>query len=477
MAAGQPEAGTVAQRIKMFELKQHEQWVREEQASSPPIAARQRASSPVADNSAAGTIHSAAALHVVYPSSPSASGSIDAAGDAAQTAVDSVEASTSLQLVGSVADATGDGASDGLQASSYATMVGTEPSDILLLASDAADAVDACASDVLTASSGAAASADEPGASDTTTSDSEDNGQLEIAAANVTGCPAEARAASHDSGSARSMERSNALARDALAFWPAPQHGGRAKTQPDSQLASQTSELLLHFQGCWPGLTPNARAQFAPALRLFATLSHLDLRRLRLGLDGAEQLARALPALPHLRHLDIASNDLGPGGCEVLAGALPFCTFLEYFNAGSNRIDEASWARLATALAQGQVAPHTLLLPHNKMTLRSNNDGTLQRLLQHVRCLGLSACAIDAQGVSQLVAALQRNTCLDLLDLERNPLGCTGAQELAEGLPGLSVCHLNVRSCRIGRVGVAALVSGQRACGRSVRIDLAQIDA
>ena len=81
-------------------------------------------------------------------------------------------------------------------------------------------------------------------------------------------------------------------------------------------------------------------------------LTHLHLRRSRIGAEGAGRLAAGLAQCASLAHLDLGANWINADGAGRLAAALGHCASLAHLDLSQNEIGDEGVGRLAAVLGQ-----------------------------------------------------------------------------------------------------------------------------
>uniref|UniRef100_A0A3B4EIZ3 Ig-like domain-containing protein n=1 Tax=Pygocentrus nattereri TaxID=42514 RepID=A0A3B4EIZ3_PYGNA len=166
-------------------------------------------------------------------------------------------------------------------------------------------------------------------------------------------------------------------------------------------------------------------------------LERLGLSECRLTEESCADLASVLMVKNSpLRKLDLSENKLQDSGVKKLCDGLRSenCK-LETLNLSDCRLTEESCADLASALMVKNSPLRKLDLSYN--TLRDSGVKELCDGLRSENCkletLKLSSCSITDEGCAELVTALRSNpSYLTELDLDMNPLGASGVEQLIE---------------------------------------------
>ena len=130
----------------------------------------------------------------------------------------------------------------------------------------------------------------------------------------------------------------------------------------------------------------------AATLHTCTALTHLQLRRNDMRVEGVRQLLRTIRRCVVLQHIDLSLNGIGDEGVLALAPVLVHCTALAHLDLGANMIQEFG----ASVLAQH--VQHYPALTHFNI---GHND-------------------LRNTGAAHLAAALRRCPLLKVLDLSNN---------------------------------------------------------
>ena len=183
---------------------------------------------------------------------------------------------------------------------------------------------------------------------------------------------------------------------------------------PGSRLAS----LSLSFTGAKDG----ACGAIATRLAAGAPLHSLDLGGNIVSAEGVALLADAIgsPSGCALRVLNLSANwRIGPAGALALAAALPSSELRQLRLAGC-ALGAAPCGRIAAAIARSML--ELLDLSHNQIGDCGAWDlaWVLAEPRTRLTHLALQSNDIEDDGAAELVAALEANTTLELLDLSGN---------------------------------------------------------
>eukprot|EP00633_Aureoumbra_lagunensis_P003707 CAMPEP_0197301422 /NCGR_PEP_ID=MMETSP0890-20130614/50389_1 /TAXON_ID=44058 ORGANISM="Aureoumbra lagunensis, Strain CCMP1510" /NCGR_SAMPLE_ID=MMETSP0890 /ASSEMBLY_ACC=CAM_ASM_000533 /LENGTH=734 /DNA_ID=CAMNT_0042780721 /DNA_START=433 /DNA_END=2636 /DNA_ORIENTATION=- len=260
-----------------------------------------------------------------------------------------------------------------------------------------------------------------------------------------------------------------------------------------------------HFIPCSPNRLPEHLLSRWEWLRELADdnqdLTELDLRKKKIGDEGAKALAEALGTNFSLQQLGLAGNNIGDEGARAIAYAFEpnsmymFRTFQKLDLSGNNIGAEGAKA-LATALAtETSFRPQELWLNGNNIGAEGakalatalGTNPSLQTLElppfrialaetfatnTSLQKLDLSANNIGVEGAIAIGRALATNTSLKALNLGANNIGVEGAKALATALgTNTSLQKLWLGGNNIGDEGANAI-------GRALRTNtsLQQLD-
>ena len=204
-------------------------------------------------------------------------------------------------------------------------------------------------------------------------------------------------------------------------------------------------------------------------------LTHLGLRRNRLGAAGVRQLTVALPLFPALAQLDVSCNAIGAEGTEALAPALALCPALARLDASRNHIRAAGARSLGDVLGLCAALTH-LNLADNEFT---ELDGLAYGLVEcaSLTHLTLSNNELSEEGTDMLVGVLavsglpvgQACSRLQFLDLKN----CVRSSSIARGL-GLctSLTELRMHYNSISGPQAVEYAQALQRCPALARLDL-----
>ncbi|GLI58816.1 hypothetical protein VaNZ11_000563 [Volvox africanus] len=183
----------------------------------------------------------------------------------------------------------------------------------------------------------------------------------------------------------------------------------------DAPGVAALAAALLAWSPHLGAASPSSADPAAAASDCMPRLQHLRLEKCSFTPDAAEALAEALSRQAGaLSHLEVVDSDLGDAAAEALLAA-------------------PGWRKLSGASSV-------------------------------LSSLALPSCHIGLRGATQLGHLLASSCNLHSLNLANNKaLGCAGARALAEGLAAnRGLLRLDLSSCGIGAVGVAALAAALR---------------
>ncbi|XP_059523158.1 NACHT, LRR and PYD domains-containing protein 13 [Myotis daubentonii] len=157
---------------------------------------------------------------------------------------------------------------------------------------------------------------------------------------------------------------------------------------------------------------PSGR-HLADALLQNQGLTHLSLRRNRLGDEGVRSLSEALSHKDcSLQNLDLSECAFGEEGCWVLAEALGCNSGLKVLDVGGNRIQDAGGKRLCAALKRPSCTLNTLGLESCSLTSACCKDLSsalsVRKSLVNLNLLGND---LGPEGVNTLWKSLQKPSC------------------------------------------------------------------
>ena len=239
-------------------------------------------------------------------------------------------------------------------------------------------------------------------------------------------------------------------------------------------------------------------------------LTHLGLRDVKMGSEGAIALARFLVGNAYLTELQLRENSLGPVGIQAVAESIATMTSLTTLDVKSVGMDDAASARLFAALSQspsqlrnvdvsqntvlhrGSAALKTFLAKASSLTSLNAEqcgltDGHLTTVLQ-----GLHANVVNGSSLSTLILSgnnaaytdftpladsLRHSSCALLtLELAACHINDKGTKTICKSLTtsgGVRLKHLTLSqnfACSQGAVAIADMVRENRSLVR-VRIN------
>ena len=210
-------------------------------------------------------------------------------------------------------------------------------------------------------------------------------------------------------------------------------------------------------------------------------------------LDGSacDLLAKAVPPMTGLETLWLGSNLIGSGGavevikalcgsgvkqlwlnntgigeqdCETLCELLKSSHSLQHLHIHQNKLSSESVASIITGLSHNSSL--TKLDISNSHFRMANVDSLASILKDQSKCrlteLYLEDCLISSEGAVKLAAALCKNTALEHLDLNCNPIGehVEGVTAVAKMLvENKTVTKLYLRYCHISSEGAVKLAA------------------
>nr|KAF6269549.1 NLR family pyrin domain containing 13 [Myotis myotis] len=157
---------------------------------------------------------------------------------------------------------------------------------------------------------------------------------------------------------------------------------------------------------------PSGR-HLADALLQNQGLTHLSLRRNRLGDEGVRSLSEVLSHKDcSLQNLDLSECAFGVEGCWVLAEAMGCNSGLKVLDIGGNRIQDAGGKRLCAALKRPSCTLNTLGLESCSLTSACCKDLSsalsVRKSLVNLNLLGND---LGPEGVNTLWKSLQKPSC------------------------------------------------------------------
>ena len=224
-------------------------------------------------------------------------------------------------------------------------------------------------------------------------------------------------------------------------------------------------------------------------MHILRDLRELNLDHNKLDRSACDLLAKAVPSMSRLEKLWLSNNPIGCGGavevvkalcgsrmkllflgntwigepdCEALYELLRSSNSLQLLHTEQNNLSSKSVASIITGL--GHSNSLTKLDISNSQFSMANVDSLASILRDQSKCtltqLMLKDCQISGQGVSELAAALCKNSTLKHLELDHNPIGVEGASSMSDMLQhNTSLEDLDLFDDSIGEEGVRQLIS------------------
>ena len=210
----------------------------------------------------------------------------------------------------------------------------------------------------------------------------------------------------------------------------------------------------------------------------------LDLCKQQVGPLGAARIAAALPrvgsdAAGPVRHLLLGTDGLGDVGADVVAdGAGERGVQTLYL--GCNKITAVGACRIATRLRESPQSVRAVWLKRNPLGAAGGSAAAeLVESAPLLRTLDLVQTGLEPTGLAELVDALivasGSGREFERLYVGGNPLGSSGASELARLIRSGCVAELYASASGLGDTGARAVAEALRATpyGRVKRLSLA----
>lgn len=194
----------------------------------------------------------------------------------------------------------------------------------------------------------------------------------------------------------------------------------------DALCATTTS---LNLREC--GITDVSR--LAAALQVNTSLTSLNLRANRIGAEGASRLATTLKCNATLKCLNLWAAKIGDSGATSIATALQCNSTLTSLNLRANNIHTGA------PFVKGRLT--SLNLAFNKLGDVSQLAAALEKN-STLTSLDLQHCRI--KDVSFIAVALVKNSSLKTLNLAFNRINNAGAAKLADALVTNLTCALDL---------------------------------
>jgi hypothetical protein len=196
----------------------------------------------------------------------------------------------------------------------------------------------------------------------------------------------------------------------------------RARQEADrlqsAQSASGRTHVALKAMGwsaCWPA--------FFEALAENPAATHLDIRKSRMGLTGAQSLAGCLRRSVRLTDVYLYRNNVGDEGVSCICQALKENPCLTKLNLCDNSLTAVAATHFAALLAHGPCG--LMHLDLNRNTLGDAGATALARALPHnttLRVLSLRTNGVTDEGARAFLQADGFVGALESLGLEDNPV-------------------------------------------------------
>ena len=194
------------------------------------------------------------------------------------------------------------------------------------------------------------------------------------------------------------------------------------------------------------------------------TLTVLILRDCHISSEGAVKLAAALCKNTTLNDLDLSHNPIGEHveGVTAVAKMLVENKTLTELYLQDCHISSEGAVELAAALWKNSTL-NDLNLDHNPIGEHVEGMTAVAKMLvenKTVTKLHLWDCHISSEGAVKLAAALCKNSTLKRLNLNHNPIGVKGASSMSDMLQhNTSLEYLHLRDDSVGEEGVHQLIN------------------
>lgn len=237
--------------------------------------------------------------------------------------------------------------------------------------------------------------------------------------------------------------------------------------------SASTSLHSLSLQGNTIG--PEAAATLAPLLASLTSLADANLADIftaRLLSEIPPALSSLLVALakcPALTHINLNDNAFGLKTVQPLVDYIPAAIPLRVFLLNNNGLGPNAGAQVANALRdlaakQGTDGLQTIVCGRNRLENGSMIAwaGAVKAHAGSLKNLKMIQNGIRSEGIQVLLRdGLAHATKLQLLDLQDNTFTKTGAQALADIVPGLTeLTELGVGDCLLSNRGMVLLAQG-----------------
>ena len=194
------------------------------------------------------------------------------------------------------------------------------------------------------------------------------------------------------------------------------------------------------------------------------TLTNLELADSHISSEGAVELAAALCKNTTLQHLDLNHNPIGAHvkGVTAVVKMLVVNKTLTKLKLQECHICSEGAVELAAALCKNTTLQH-LDLNHNPIGAHVKGVTAVVKMLvvnKTLTRLELQECHISSEGAVELAAALCKNSTLKHLDLDHNPIGVEGASSMSDMLQhNTSLEVLWLCDDSVGEEGVHQLIN------------------
>ena len=193
------------------------------------------------------------------------------------------------------------------------------------------------------------------------------------------------------------------------------------------------------------------------------SLEELWLSRNPIGRGGAVEVIKALCG-SGVKQLCLYITGIGEPDCEALCELLKSSHSLQHLRIDHNNLSSESVASIITGLSHNSsLAKLNISYSHFSM---ANVDSLASVLKDHSKCtltkLYLRDCHISSEGAVELAAALCKNSTLNRLNLDHNPIGehVEGATAVAKMLvENKTLTVMKLWDCHISREGAVELAA------------------
>ena len=194
------------------------------------------------------------------------------------------------------------------------------------------------------------------------------------------------------------------------------------------------------------------------------TLTKLNLEDCHIISEGAVKLAAALCKNTTLKHLYLSHNPIGEHveGATAVAKMLVENKTLTKLYLEDFHISSEGTVELIAALCKNTTL-QLLDMSHNPIGEHVGGATAVAKMLvenKTLTSLDLQDCHISSQGAVELAAALCKNSTLNYLGMNRNPIGVEGASSMSDMLQhNTSLEELHLRDDSVGEEGVHQLIN------------------